>query len=130
MPSPSRLRRSTALALALAATLPSAPAHASSMDGLVVVVLGMFVGVPALVLLLISIVVSLILGARPAPPTWHRGWAVATYALAPPIALAFPFAMAFLGGSKFLDVTFVLDAPALALGVVAVLLARRVTRRA
>lgn len=123
------MRRAVTVGVFGALSVP-AVAHASDMSGLVVIVAGMFLGVPAALLLIVSIVVSVVAYARP-PASWHRPYATATYVFAPLLGLAYPLSL-LLSSSKsdFVILAFIFDVPALVLALVAVVLARRLARRA
>lgn len=114
----------SATAVALALSLP-AVAHATDMSGIVVIVAGMFVGVPAALLLAISIVVSLVLRARAKGP--HPRYATAMTVAGPLLGVVYPLSLLLTGGrSEFVGVAAMFNLPVLVLAIVAVVLARRV----
>jgi hypothetical protein len=119
----------TAFATLVALTLPPRIALANSFDGLEVLVMGMMVGVPVSVVLLISIVTSLVLGAR-TPRPWHSTWATANLLAAPVLALVFPVSVVVPFGARSLLPTLVCDVPVIVLATIAVMLARRVGDKA
>ncbi len=122
-----RTRWAIAAAASAALQAPSV-AHASAMSGLCVIVAGMFVGVPAAVLLVVSIVVSIAARARPTPAGWHRPYAATMSVVAPLLGLSFPLSVLALGGHSKSDpvvLAFFFDLPVIVLAVVALVLARR-----
>lgn len=122
------------VALAAAASVLTLPATASATDmsGLAVVVFGLFLGVPALILLVVLVAVTLAFSSAPHRP-WHPTYAMAVSVVAPLVGLAFPLSILFMGGSHVMDATLlalVFDLPALVLAVVVVVFAGRLLRRA
>lgn len=120
------LRRAAASALALALTVPARPAQATGMEGLAVVLLAMFVEAPAALLLVASIVASAVILGRRTTSSWYGAYAIATYVVAPALALALPAAAVLLDGGRALGVMLFFDLPAIVLGAIAAFLGYRV----
>ncbi len=102
------------------------------MSGLAVIVFGMFLGVPALILLVVLVAVTLAFRSGPVKP-WHSTYATAVSVGAPLAGLAFPLSILLSGGPHVTDATLValvLDLPAIVLAVVVVVLAGQLLRRA
>lgn len=117
------------LGASIAVTLPPRSAAATGMDGLVLVVAGTVVAVPAAVLLVIAIVTSVALRSA-TRAAWHGTFARVVGFGAPVLGVAFPLATLALDGDGFLGIALVLDVPLIALAVAAMLLARRLRARA
>lgn len=116
-------RRPHAPALALAAALCPALAHASRMDGLAVVVAAWFVGIPALVVLAVLLIVTLVKRRRPRPSPGFvqlNTWLSIAAAAALPAAALF-----FEARGETLLFALVLSLPGVLLAALSILLARR-----
>jgi hypothetical protein len=88
------------------------------MEGLFVVVVGMFIGVPAALILLVSIVV--LLSAK------GSGFAQVMRFVAPLLGVAYPLAVLALGAkTDFVLTALLFDAPVVVLAVVATVIAIR-----
>lgn len=100
-------------------------ARAEDMAALVIVVAGIFVGIPIAILLVASIITSIAIRKNPAP--WHRTYAKATMVLAALGALVYPASVVLLDGRlNFLGASVLFDLPNLFLAGIAMHNARRV----
>ncbi len=103
------------------------------MSGIAVIVAGMFIGVPAALLLVVTMGVSLAARAAATERPWHRPYVHAMTVVIPLLALVYPLSMLVFGaGSKmwdFFEVALLFDIPVLVLAVIALVLALRVTWR-
>lgn len=100
------------------------------MSGLAVIVFGMFLGVPAFVLLGLALGVTLIARRRPQAP-WGQAWARWALVGAPLLAFVFPASMLFQGGAhagEMLGLALVFDLPNLVVAGAIVALAGRLLR--
>jgi len=120
------LRHATALSALTAIAIAPRVAHATDMSGLAVIVVGMFVGVPAVVLLLVGVLVAAAASAGTTRSAWHATYGKVLTVVAPFLALAYPLAMIAMDSKfDFVAMALILDAPALVLAVIALVLSRR-----
>lgn len=89
-------------------------AHPSgALSPLVIFALGVLVGVPALVVLLVLLVVTLSVFASRSTKRWTYHYGVALMIATPILALAYPAALLMSGHSEFLLDVLALDLPAI-----------------
>jgi hypothetical protein len=119
-------RRALACSTALLSLLLARSAHASSMDGLAVVVIGMFVALPAAVILLIMVVAMAVTLGKPRP---GLGGARFVQFTAFPLAAIYPLSFVILGDTRNLDAVIFFDIPVIALAAIAFILACLVARK-
>lgn len=119
-------RRAVAFSAVLLSSLLARSAHASSMDGLAVVVVGMFVAVPAAVILLVMVVAMAVALGKQRPGI---GGARIVQFAALPLAAVYPLFFVVLGDTRNLDAVIFFDLPVIALAGLAFTLACLVARK-
>jgi hypothetical protein len=119
-------RRALASFIGLLSLLLARSAHASSMDGLAVVVIGMFVAVPA-AMILIAMIIGMALALGKARPGLGGARLVQFTAL--PLAAIYPLSFVILGDTRNMDTVIFFDIPVIALAAIAFTLACLVARK-
>lgn len=113
------------LGRALAAAHPS-----GDLTELAVPALGILIGVPALLLLIVLLVVTLAIGVSQSARGWTSAYGAVVMVLASLLAAAYPAALLAAGRGQYLDQVLALDLPAIGVALWVVHAGHRLRRRA